>query len=271
MNANLSPTIHNWLQQAQQQLKDSGVDSYYLDSLILLEYTTGLGKAHILAHPDKRLSTWESGQLNKLLSRRVSREPLAYILGVKEFYGRDFYVDKRVLIPRPESESFIELLKKHKITHQNVIDVGCGSGSIGISVKLELPTNKVTLSDLSLEALDVACTNAKELLADCEIMQSDLMPEQGKFSVVLANLPYVPHDLSVQPELDYEPSVALYASDSGMKLYKSLWRKLSTLPSCKYVMTESLKSQHGMMSSLAANAGFSLTDSDELVQMFNRN
>lgn len=271
MNANSSPTIHKWLQQAKRQLKDSGVDSYALDSLILLEYVTKLDKAHILAHPDKQLTQSELSKLNALLVRRAKREPIAYITGAKEFYGRDFYVDKRVLIPRPESESFIELLKKHKITHQNVVDVGCGSGAIGITAKLELPTNKVTLLDLDTETLTVAHKNAQDLSADCKLLQHDLLSELNEFTIVLANLPYVPKDLSVEAELSYEPSLALYAENKGMKLYENLWKQIGPQSIYRYVLTESLESQHTKMGQLASSAGFKLTDSDGLVQLFTRN
>jgi release factor glutamine methyltransferase len=268
MNANSSPTIHKWLRDAQQKLKDSGVDSYPLDSLILVEYVTGLNKARILAHQDKPLTTQELKQLNTLLSRRTSREPLSYITGVKEFYGRDFSVDSHALIPRPESESFIELLKEHKITHQNVVDVGCGSGAIGITAKLELPTNQVTLLDVSPEALKVANKNQTALSADCTTLESNLLPAQNNFTVILANLPYVPKNLSVEPELSYEPSLALYANDSGMELYKKLWQQLSSSSACRYVLTESLREQHHTMNQLASSAGYSLIDTDGLVQMF---
>lgn len=270
MNANSSPTIHKWLQQAQRQLKDSGIDSYPLDSLILLERVTGLGKAHILAHQDKQLTNKESAKLEELLSRRTKREPLAYINEVKEFYGRDFYVDKRVLIPRPESESFIALLKKHKITHQNVVDVGCGSGALGITAKLELPTNKVTLLDIDSKALAVAHKNTLNLLADCTLVEGNLLPKENVFTVVLANLPYVPKDLSVEAELSYEPSLALYANNNGMELYENLWKQISSQSNYYYALTESLESQHAKMGQLASSAGFKLTDSDNLVQLFTR-
>jgi release factor glutamine methyltransferase len=268
MNANSSPTIHKWLREAQAKLKQSGIDSYPLDCLILVEHVTGLGKAHILAYQEKSLASAELKQLNALLLRRIKREPIAYITEVKEFYGRDFRVNKDVLIPRPESESFIELLKKHKITHQNVVDVGCGSGAIGISAKLELPTNQVTLLDIDSNAIRVAKKNQKALSADCLVIKNDLLPANNSFSVVLANLPYVPRDLPVEPELAYEPALALYADQAGMELYERLWQQLCKQPDIKCVLTESLLTQHKTMNVLAADAGFKPTDSNGLVQLF---
>ena len=154
--------IQKWLSLAYVKLKESGVVSFQLDSLILLEHVTRLNKAYILAHQDDELSTKQILELNKLLSRRCKREPIAYITGKKEFFGREFYVNKNTLIPRPESESFIDLLKKYKVTHQNIIDVGCGSGILGITTKLELPSNNIILSDVSKKALNIAKINLKK-------------------------------------------------------------------------------------------------------------
>lgn len=270
MNANSPTTISNWLQKAQGQLKNTGIESYRLDNLVLLEYVTKFNRAHILAHQDKELYSHQLLELNKLLERRSKREPIAYITGVKEFYGRDFYVDKNVLIPRPESESFIELLKKHRITHQTAVDVGCGSGVLGITAKLELPTLDVTLIDINEKALGVAKKNAKDLGIDCSFKPSDLLPLDSDYFVILANLPYVPKDMRLQPELTYEPSVALFADNKGLGLYERLWSQISQQTSCTYVLTESLWGQHTPMIQLAKSSGFSLIETDGLVQLFKR-
>ncbi len=264
--------IQKWLSLANIKLKDSDVESFQLDSLILLEHVTGLlNKAYILAHQDEELSNKQILELNKMLARRCKREPIAYIIGKKEFYGREFIVNKDVLIPRPESESFLDLLKKHNITHQNIIDVGCGSGILGISTKLELPTNQVTLSDLSSKALKVAKQNAKNLNAKCNFIQSDLLPINCNPSIVVANLPYVPKNLDLQPELSHEPSMALFADYSGMSLYGKLWKQISQNTSIKVVLTESLKAQHKNMKELAITANYKLLDTNGLVQFFEKN
>lgn len=228
MNDSSPVTINKWLQQAQGQLKQAGIDSYPLDALILLENTTGLNKAHILAHQDKKLSQSELQMLDKLLKRRIKREPIAYIIGKKEFYGREFIVNQSVLIPRPESESFIELLKKHAYpsTHESVVDVGSGSGCLGITIKLEFPQCDVTLVDLDSTTLSVAKNNAIKLGANCKFKSSDLLGSDKKYSTVIANLPYVPKSLSIGPELAYEPSTALFALNKGMRTYRRLWEMM---------------------------------------------
>lgn len=262
--------LGEWQKSAQIKLKNSGTKSWQIDSLILIEFVTNLSRAQVLARPDKALTNTQLTLLNKLLNRRTKREPIAYIVGSKEFYKRSFVVNKDVLIPRPESESFIELLIKHKITHQNTVDVGCGSGILGITTKLELPTTNVTLLDNDAKALNMAWKNANKLGAVCDFIISDLLPQYSQYSLILANLPYVPKDMLLQPELDFEPPQALFANDSGMSLYKRLWAQIGLTKSCNYVLTESLNSQHQQMINLAKEAGFELYDSNGLIQFFKK-
>lgn len=270
MNASSPVTINKWLQTAQAKLKKAGIPTYPLDSLVLLETVTSLNKAHILAHQDNILTPQQLTTLQNYLERRAQREPLAYITGIKEFYGRNFFVDTSVLIPRPESESFVEILKNTGVTHKSLADVGSGSGCIGITIKLEIPTMDVTLIDIDQNALKVSAKNAKQHNAQCRIVQSDLLPTHHEFTVIVANLPYVPKDLSVAPELSFEPPVALYAENDGLALYEHLWQQIPLSRSCTHVLTESLKSQHQTMESLAFEAGFSLRETDGLVQLFTK-
>lgn len=270
--------IQKWLSLAYVKLKESGVVSFQLDSLILLEHVTRLNKAYILAHQDDELSTKQILELNKLLSRRCKREPIAYITGKKEFFGREFYVNKNTLIPRPESESFIDLLKKYKVTHQNIIDVGCGSGILGITTKLELPSNNIILSDVSKKALNIAKINLKKYNLNLPLLQADLLnlPESLNITdnnptVVLANLPYVPKSLKIDPELIYEPKLALFAQNKGMKYYQLLWEQLLSASQISIVLAESMLSQHQEMNKLARNSKYELIDTIGLVQFFKRN
>lgn len=270
MSASLPTTISNWLQEAQRELKQVGVDSYPLDSLVILEVVIKRNRAHILAHTDEQLTAAHLKKLEKMLLRRKAREPLAYITGVKEFYGREFIVDRNVLIPRPESENFIELLKKHHITHQTVIDVGTGSGILGVTTGLELPTNKITLTDIDTKALTVAKRNASKFNVTCDVVKSNLLPKNMPVGVVLANLPYVPNDMTIQPELNYEPKRALFADDNGLALYQRLWQQLSEHVENLYVLTESLQGQHDKMTLFAAEANYRLIETEDLVQIFRR-
>lgn len=262
--------FEQWLNNAQKNLKTAGIATNHLDSLILLSHVTRLDHASIIAHPENVISPEQTNRLNGLLSQRMSRQPISYILGKKEFYGREFIVNKNVLIPRPESESFIDLLKKHNITHQNIIDVGCGSGILGITTELELPTNQVTLCDIDKKALEVAKQNVKNLSSNCKFIKNNLLPIDNNYSVVLANLPYVPRNLKTKPELNFEPAIALYADNSGMALYNQLWKQISQQQTIKFMLTESMLSQHLSMAKLATKYNFSLMDTLGLVQLFTK-
>ena len=121
-------TIQEWLDQSVETLGTAGFESARLDALILLETVLMRDRSWILAHSEHNINSTDAGILDKFLVRRAGREPLAYITNTAWFWGRKFFVDKRVLIPRPESESFIELLKKIAGSETKIIDIGTGSG-----------------------------------------------------------------------------------------------------------------------------------------------
>lgn len=263
-------TIGNWLQSAKQKLKNSDVISYLLDTQILLEHVTNKHKAQLLAHDDIILTNAQIKKLDNLLSKRVQRIPIAYLVESKEFYGRNFYVDERVLVPRPESESFIELVKELNISKATVLDVGCGSGILGITIKLEQPSYVVTLSDNSEAALEVAKINIAQLDANVKLIKQDLFGSNlNTYDVIVANLPYVPEQLEVQPELGFEPAEALYSDNDGLDHYQHFWQQI---PKAKpqFVLTESLELQHEAIENLAKAAGYSLSVSSGLVQCFKK-
>lgn len=262
--------IFQWLDNARKKINSTGITSSELDSLLLLEYVLSINRASILAHPEITLTQTQITKLAKLLKCRLAREPLAYILGHKEFFGRDFIVNPDALIPRPESESFIEILKKQDFEEQTIIDIGCGSGVLGITTKIELPSNTVILSDVSDKALSVAKQNIQKHSVDCRTIKANLLPASIDANIIVANLPYVPINLKVQPELNFEPAIALYAKDGGMELYQKLWSQISTKPSIHFVLTESLVFQHNDMAVIAKSAGFLPDSSEGLVQLFKR-
>jgi release factor glutamine methyltransferase len=201
----------------------AGITSARLDAELLLAHVLEQSREWCLAHDDQPLSAAQLRQLDQLLTRRLNREPIAYILGRKEFYSRDFLVTPDVLIPRPETEQLVESVESLLAEDSKIIDVGCGSGCIGITLKLECPTSNVTLSDISQSALAVANTNAARLGAEVEIVQSDLLDNiSGRFDIIVANLPYVDRNWPVSPETKFEPPAALFAPDSGLALVKRL-------------------------------------------------
>lgn len=187
---------------------------------------------------EKKLRESDDGlqkQVNRLITLRSQRIPLAYLIGDKEFYGRSFAVTADVLIPRPESEVMIDLLKE--LTHTTptrLLDVGTGSGCLAITSKLECPQLSVTACDISPAALAIAQKNAIQLGADITFIQSNLLdvfrtPTKTRFDLIIANLPYVDRDWQRSPETDHEPAQALFADDGGLALIMQL---LQQTPSC---------------------------------------
>lgn len=220
--------ISTWLKHAAEHLKNAGITSAQLDAELLLANTLRKNRTYLHAHLDKDVDPRRVDIAEARLSLRLDRVPLAYILGKKEFYGREFDVSPSVLVPRPESEEMINMLLKlapQDNQPRTLIDVGTGSGCLGITAALELPDNwHIVLSDISPKALSVAEKNAKKL--DAKVFtqkQSLLLGQFEKLDCILANLPYVDKDWkNTFPELRHEPPEALYAGEGGLKLIREL-------------------------------------------------
>lgn len=220
--------ISTWLKHAAEHLKNAGITSAQLDAELLLANTLRKNRTYLHAHLDEEIDPRRIDIAEARLSLRLDRVPLAYILGKKEFYGREFDVSPSVLVPRPESEEMINMLLKlapQDNQPRTLIDVGTGSGCLGITAALELPDNwHVVLSDISSKALSVAEKNAKKLGANVFIQkQSLLLGQFEKLDCILANLPYVDKSWkNTSPELHHEPPEALYAGEGGLKLIREL-------------------------------------------------
>lgn len=202
-------------------------------------------------------------QANKLLNQRLQRVPLAYLLGSKEFYGRSFAVTPNALIPRPESEMIIDLLKE-LVTDEpaRLCDVGSGSGCLAITAKLELPQLSVTACDVSPGALEVTQKNTAQLGADITCVQSDLLADvDGSFEYIVANLPYVDRTWERSPETDHEPSLALFADQGGLALiYQLIEQAPAHLTPQGHLLVEADPEQHQAIINFAAQHHFSAID-----------
>lgn len=263
-------TVESWLVNNTKILEEAGIKNPRLDLLILLEQTLGKNRALLLANSDYELQDYELSSLSARLNRRLLREPLAYILNEKYFYGRKFFVDDSVLIPRPESESFIDLLKRHTQNSLSLLDIGTGSGCLAITAKLELPDIEVTATDISEKALEVAQRNAKEHSATVSFMKANLVPEgTPKYDVVLANLPYVPKNMKLEKELEFEPKDALFAENDGLELIQNLIQLLpKVMNNNGLFLCESLVIQHLRVKQLAAQQNLELVETAGLVQLY---
>ena len=234
-------TISQWLSNAAQQLSLANIPSPKLDAELLLCHMLGVDRTWLIAHGDdslamsalsRRGATRRSGIAaygEQLLLMRLKRIPIAYITGHKEFYGRDFILSPDTLVPRPETESLIELAKKHGCSGM-LLDVGTGSGCLGLTLALELPDSQLTVSDISSDALEIAKKNAKALgVKPVQFIVSDLLShwlshdDPKPFNLIAANLPYVDRSWTdTSPEIKHEPDIALYAGDGGLALIKRL-------------------------------------------------
>lgn len=262
MNANSKPktsTVNYWLRDAAEMLASAGIPSALLDAEIILAHTLRKSRTWLHAHSDDEIDARELDIATARLELRLDRTPIAYIIGHKEFYTRLFRVTPSVLIPRPESEEMITLLIELLPTHaKKLLDVGTGSGCLGITAKLELPHLAVTLADISNHALTVAKTNAATLKADVSLLHSDLMSHTpGMFDVILANLPYVDKSWGRSPETDHEPSLALFADRHGRALIEKLIEQASPqLTSGGILLLEADPEQHSTIVTFAESSDF---------------
>jgi release factor glutamine methyltransferase len=238
-----------------------------LDAEIILAHTLQHTRTYLHAHGDELLTARQAEIADARLHLRLERTPVAYIIGHKEFYGHMFKVTPSTLIPRPESETMIELLLEAEQQTQlplqarrRLVDVGTGSGCLGISAKLALPELNVTLIDVSRYALKVAEENARTLKADVQLMQSNLLT-QYPFTAqyVLANLPYVDPEWERSPETNYEPDLALFAEHHGLALIDRLIEQTpDRLASGGHLFIEADPRQHPTIIQTAKRQGLTL-------------
>lgn len=223
-------TIHQWLIEAITALKAEGIDSARLDAELILAHTIRKPRTFLHSHGDDDITPRDSEIADARLQLRIERTPLAYIVGHKDFYGRRFKTTPAALVPRPETESFIELLKDIIPTtlplikiRKTLVDVGTGTGVIGITTKLEWPELDVTLTDISQQALNLAKQNAIALNADVQFHKGDLLRGYGAaIDIIVSNPPYVDRAWDVSPETNAEPELALYANKQGLALIDQL-------------------------------------------------
>jgi release factor glutamine methyltransferase len=271
-------TTGEFLTAATKALKQAGIESARLDCLVLLEDALGQNRARILAHSEAEIPSKTEVGLNKKIAQRAKHVPLAYLRGKVQFYGREFVVDERVLVPRPETEAMIDLLKatpcvRHSALPLRFIDLGSGSGCIGITAVLELPGAKIELWDIDPQTHQVALHNATLHGVQPTYRPADLLrqPPIGQVDAFLANLPYVPSEYLINEAAKHEPKLALFAGQDGMDLYRRFWQEVAQLVAPPpYIFTESLSDQHRSMRSLARAAGYKLAATKDLIQQFKR-
>lgn len=215
------------LRRAREVFSSQHIEDAHLEAELLLRHLLGINRAQFYADQEKELTTQQSQAYESLVQRRLSGEPTAYILGKREFYGLDFYVDRRVLIPRPESELLVdkalEFAGKHlSAPHLFIADVGTGCGNLAISLAVHLPQAQIYASDISQAALEVAAINCQhhKMSQRIHLLQGYLLePLPMSMHVIVANLPYVKNKelAELEPNVrDFEPRLALAGGSQGL-------------------------------------------------------
>ncbi|MFJ7736097.1 peptide chain release factor N(5)-glutamine methyltransferase [Lysinibacillus sp. NPDC097287] len=206
---------------------------------IVMQHVLGTTYSGVMMHMYDELTSEQAEQFVALIEEHAGGRPVQYCIGSEEFYGRTFFVDESVLIPRPETEELVlgTINRVNKLFGQQrlkLADIGTGSGAIAISMKLECPELTVVATDLSAPALATAKKNAQALEADIDFRLGDLAaPLAGeKFDIVLSNPPYIALDEAQEMSsvvLEHEPHSALFAEEDGLMLYRKLSEQLPSL------------------------------------------
>lgn len=219
-------TVEAQLEHARRRFAAVAVDEPRRTAETLLGFVIGSELSQLFAHPEREMSQAEAQRFELLVKRRAEGEPTQYILGVREFFGRDFEVGPAVLIPRPETELLVESVLERAAEKTRVLDVGTGSGCIAVTLACERPSWTICATDISEPALAVAENNARRLGARVEFRRGDLTgPFEGQpFDVVVSNPPYVAlgDRATLSREVRREPELALFAGDDGLDVYRRL-------------------------------------------------
>jgi release factor glutamine methyltransferase len=252
-------TVRDALAAATDAIAATGVDSARLDAELLLAAAMGEDRASLAAEPEAAVAPPAARDFAAMVRRRIAREPVAYITGHKGFRHLDLAVDRRALIPRPETELLVELAIE--LDPATVLDVGTGSGAVALAVAAELPDTEVVATDTSPAALALAGENAARLgLAERVRFQGGSLPSEGRCDLLLANLPYVPEREwdRLEPEItQYEPREALVAGPTGLEAIDELLGELSAAQfDAAVAALEVGAGQAASVAELARRAGF---------------
>ena len=235
-------------------LRSSGIDAR--EARLLLAAATGLPEASVVAFPERRISQEALARFSEYRDRRAHGEPVAYILGRKEFYGMELAVTPAVLIPRPETELLVDLAVAR--APASVVDIGTGSGALALALKRELPRTRVVATDASAAALEVAKGNALRLGLDIELRHGSWFePLAGeRFEAIISNPPYVALDDPHLPELPFEPRLALLGGADGLDAFRVLAREAPAhLVPGGWLLVEHGAGQHETVRAILAAAG----------------
>ena len=245
------------------RFRDAGIPDPETDSALLLSYVYGGAPLALRLDSETELPPEILTVFSRLAERRLAREPLQYITGESRFCGYSFAVTPSVLIPRPETELLCEwAVEKIPVdASPRILDLCCGSGCIGITLKLRIPSSAVYMSDLSSAAADVARRNAERLSADVSVGTGDLFENirDRNFDLIISNPPYIPENECslLQEEVKKEPLTALDGGNDGLDFYRRICREAPDyLRRGGILMFELGDGQHSAVGKMMEESGF---------------
>lgn len=250
-------SIDDLLARARSRLAAAPFSPSTREAALLLGHVLGLGEAQVLARGDEPVPAAARRRFLDLLARRLGGEPVAYLVGEREFYGRSFAVDRRVLVPRPESEHLVEAALALRLpSSPRLLDVGTGSGCLAVTLALELPAARAVATDLSPAALAVAAANVRRWGVEGRVAlaAADLFAgvDLAAFDLVVSNPPYVAREdaPALSPEVvDFEPELALFAAERGEAVLGELFAGAAALRPGAHLLVEI---GHGQLPALTA-------------------
>jgi len=260
-------TVRSLLQWARDWLSRKSVENPRLDAELLLAHALGCDRLRLYVDIDKPVTAEELARFKPLMQRRGAREPVAYIVATKEFYGRPFEVAAGVFIPRPETELLVRIVLDAvpQASSARVLDLCAGSGAVGVSVAAERPQARVDLVELSSEASAAAERNAqRHAPGRARVLRGDLyaaLPERDRYDAIAANPPYVPlaHASRLAPEiLQHEPHLALFGGSDGLDVIRRILSGLhERLAPGGLFVTEIDPEQGGIVAAMLRDVGLS--------------
>jgi release factor glutamine methyltransferase len=214
------------------ELRMAGINSARLDAEIFISFLLGTSREKLISDDQRPMTNSQFNKYKKLIKKRAQHTPTAYLTGSKEFYGIDFYVNKNVLVPRPETETLIEEILNYESRIMNhelkILEIGTGSGCISLTLAKYLPKTNVIAVDVSEKSLTVARKNKKKLgIRNVLFKKSNLLSNiKTKPGIIVANLPYLTRDELKEPSITKEPHLALYGGKNGLEIYNKLFKQI---------------------------------------------
>jgi release factor glutamine methyltransferase len=222
-----------------EQFRQAGIESAEADARLLIAAALGIDRTALTVQGERKLTPDETTAIDALTTRRLKHEPVARILGRKEFWSLPLYISDAVLVPRPETETVVEAaldfaarggkgLKNLRLEPLRILDIGTGSGALLLALLSELPNARGTATDISAAALGIARSNAERLglASRCTFVECDIASGvPGPFDLIVSNPPYIAHDeiATLEPEVrDFDPSLALDGGHDGLEVYRAI-------------------------------------------------